>query len=648
MAEPSRENNPPSARTCTAACRGVLDANGAIVEAQDTLLGWLGVAPSEVRECSFFVLVAAIFPDRASEIAALGESGDVFSELLLAPSGGAEQPGDWVRLEKTRTPTHTVVTVTPALPPSDQLSQYEWTAFLTSDSARRDLFVRLLRAESRLEDIVRRWPGILFSQRADLSFSFVSPQIQELTGHSADEWVAKPGLFWQAMHDADLEEFKSHIRECKSKPEGRNLTYRIRNHDTGRISYVMEHRTAQLSENGLVLGYEGVWLDVTRQVIAEKRLINAAWKETLAVLTMGLAHDFSNVMAGIHSLSESFLSGIEEDHPFKEGLNLIRHNTMQAIQLVQRILSLHQGKTGENNYHNLNEVATDVVDLIRKVVPRRIVVDSNLVEGSPPIYTDFVDFRQVIINLALNAVDAMPDTGSIAVTTGMHETIPEQSFMVGGPVRTPCVSLSLKDTGTGIPARLLRRIFDPFFTSKAMNKGSGLGLYNARLFVERHHGAISVETEEGTGTCFTIWLPQADFTEAEREEAAATEKPRLSLLLVGRPGEDLDGTAEALRSQGFHVVDAISPDNARECLSGGVYDFSGMILLTEAGECDILRIVPELLGLNPGMKTVIKPSGCHHDDLAADALAMADLVISSDHSPQQILEDLKTLFDVES
>jgi nitrogen-specific signal transduction histidine kinase len=133
-----------------------------------------------------------------------------------------------------------------------------------------------------------------------------------------------------------------------------------------------------MNKGDLVLGYEGVWLDVTRQTIAEKRLSSAAWKETLAVLTMGLAHDFSNVMAGIHSISESFLAQIDAQNPFHEGMSLIRQNSLQASQLVQRIINLHHGKTGERNYHDLNEIVGGLVELGRKIIPRRIEITIEL------------------------------------------------------------------------------------------------------------------------------------------------------------------------------------------------------------------------------------------------------------------------------
>ena len=277
--------------------------------------------------------------------------------------------------------------------------------------------------------------------------------------------------------------------------------------------------------DSLLLGYEVVWLDVTRQTIAEKRLSTAAWKETLAVLTLGMAHDFTNIIAGIHSLSESFLARMDGRHPFHEGLSLVKKNSLQASQLVKRMVNLHLGQTGERNYHNLNDIVGDLVELVTKILPRRIQLAADLSLLQLPAYLDVVEFRQVVINLLLNAADAMPRGGRLTLRTSRHEELPALENMKGMAPRLPCICLAIEDTGCGIKPRHLASIFDPFFTTKA--KGSGLGLYNARLAIEKLQGAISVVSKEGAGASFQIWLPEADFSESRawKRPRRASAKP---------------------------------------------------------------------------------------------------------------------------
>jgi two-component system cell cycle sensor histidine kinase/response regulator CckA len=385
-----------------------------------------------------------------------------------------------------------------------------------------------------------------------------------------------------------------------------------------------------------------VWLDVTRQTIAEKRLSTAAWKETLAVLTLGMAHDFRNIMAGIHSLSESYLSQVDERHPFQEGLSLIKKNSLQASQLVQRMINLHLGQTGERNYHNLNEIAADLVELVSKILPRRIRLATELATAPLPVYLDIVELRQVVINLLLNAADAMPQGGSLTLRTSLHEQLPPLENMKGVVPRLPCVCLTVQDTGCGIKERHLASIFDPFFTTKS--KGSGLGLYNARIGVEKHQGAISVQSMEEVGTSFQVWLPRADFSESDQERADARRNrvTRRSILLLGHTGEMFDKTAEFLRSHNYHIVMATAADSLPELLQSSDYQFAGVMLLAEPNTPSLNPLLTEVRQQTKEMKVVLKLAGCSQDDLDSQMVKGVDLLLNSDLSQADILGKLES------
>jgi signal transduction histidine kinase len=490
--------------------------------------------------------------------------------------------------------------------------------------------------------LLSHWPGVVFRQRPDFTFEAVSPRIEALTGVPADAWLRPPASFWDVVHELDADEVRQHIRRCAEARDGLQSSYRVRNLQTGRIAYLAEFRQAVRDAQGRVTAYDGFWLDVTRQTIAEMRLANAAWKETLAVLTMGLAHDFNNIMAGIASLSDSFLAQIEGGHPFHEGLTLISQNAHQASQLVHRILHLHRGKTGNRGYHDLNEIIRDTVELLRKVIPRRIEIASELAPGQLPLYVDAVEFRQVIINLALNAADAMPDRGRLRFATARHASFPPLAHVKGVRPRLPCCSLTVADNGCGIKAHQLDLIFDPFFTTKTMNKGSGLGLYNARLFVERHHGAISVESAEGAGATFGVWLPEADFTEADQAAAPAARRRRC-VLLTGQPGKALDSMAEFLRLNNYHVF--VVTGAAEEWLQSDEYHFDGVIVQVApqalAGHSLVAFVRKQQLPL----KVILQVVGCHQDELETQFVLKADLILTPDMAEAVLLEKLQAAFE---
>src|SRR5688500_17227920 len=174
---------------------------------------------------------------------------------------------------------------------------------------------------------------------------------------------------------------------------------------------------------------------------------------------MGMAHDFINIMAGIMALSEAFQAQVEREHPFQEGLALIKRNSIQASQMVQRILSLHQGKVGERNYFNLNELVSETVEVVRKVIPKRIEVITEYATYSLPLYVDAVECRQVLINLTRNAGDAMPQGGKLIFKTSLHTTHVETDALQGTMPKAPIVCLTVTDSGAGIPARHMNAIF---------------------------------------------------------------------------------------------------------------------------------------------------------------------------------------------
>jgi len=496
--------------------------------------------------------------------------------------------------------------------------------------------------EAFLSSLMQHWPGILFRQRPDLSFELASPRLAELTGHPLDKWQLQPGLFWEVLHELDVDDVKKSVARSGEGVEGVTTDFRVRHAATGRVAYISEFRRAQRDAEGRVVGYEGYWLDITRQTLSERRLATAAWKETVGLVTLGLAHDFNNILAGILGLSESYLSQIQSNHPFHEGLVLVKKNAQQAAQLIQRIAQLHRGKTGTRSYHNLNDLVKDAVELLRKVVPRRIEVVTHLDSAQLPLYVDVVELQQVLINLALNAADAMPERGTLTLQTSQHGAVPSGKGCVDIQRAAPAACLEVTDTGSGIKSRLLPFIFDPFFTTKPMNRGSGLGLYNARLFAEKHRGGISVESLEGSGTTFRVWLPLADFTEADRA-LELFSKRRRSILLAGHPGPQLESTVEFLRMHNYHVVKGGL--DAEDLLRSSDYLFDGVILLAEPEDQQALALARLVRQQKLPVKLILKTVGCNPDELDPQLFGKADLVISADLPEDTILDRLAAIFD---
>lgn len=621
----------------------LLDFKGHITFINDELEDWVGASGPGLVGQPLEPLLRARAPElsRALLQSLSGEPASVQNRAVRGSGGGMN-----LRLEIALNASGYFLRMMSVLPATQELAEVGCGDASVAPGEHRQLRLRMLRAETQLSNLMERWPGVIFGQRADYSLRHASPKIKDLTGFSAEEWRNAPQRFWHVVHEADAEEVRRQCRKAVETAGSVATTFRVRNLHTNQVSYVLEYRHAMGSRGGLVLGYECLWLDITRQTIAEKRLSSAGWKDTLATLTMGLAHDFGNIMSGILSLSELFSTQVDPKHPFFEGLTLIKQQSLQASQLIHRIVNLHRCKTGERSYHNLTELVGELMDLVQKVLPRRIRVLTELCPAALPVYLDGVEFRQVLLNLALNAGDAMPDRGTLRLRTRQVLAPEPRESIQGVFPKTPCVCLEVEDDGCGIPARHLPFLFDPFFTTKPLNKGSGLGLYNAHLFAEKHAGAISVRSIEGKGTTFELWLPQADFTEAERERA--TRSARRKVLLAGEPGCLTESTAEFLRLHEFYVVITTEPDRVRELVCDGLEEVDAVMVLANLGDPRYRALIGHLPGWRKRARTIVQVVGGDPDQLDPRARSEVDLVLTTDIGEEEFLKRFENLVSLRS
>jgi PAS domain S-box-containing protein len=632
-----------SGRVWLSSGAAVVDDRGQIISANDALSIWLGADRTELQGQSFVGLISRRFPEWTDTLRSFLDQATPFDRIELTAS--AESGSQKMAFELCCHDAVRFVHMESMLPAVRDLEEAFPEEFW-GRAATHKIFNRLIRAEAQLDNLVHRWPGIIFSQRPDFSFTFVSPRIEELTGVSAQEWRRQTQYFWRVVHEADADSLMARLRQMNDSPEGMTSTYRIRHVQTGRVSYLWEHRQAVRSSNGLLLGYEGIWLDITRQTIAERRLLNMSWKENLGTLTMGLAHDFCNITAGIVALSETFEHDLSGSESLRNSVTLIRSTANQASELAHRIRQLHQGVPGEKNYHDLNEIVSGMTEVLQKVLTRRVRLQKTLDKGQLPVFVDAVELRQVIVNLALNAVDAMPNGGSLIFRTSRHAQAPSTKPSQGAFPKGPLVSLSVQDTGTGIPANYLNSIFDPFFTTKPLGKGSGLGLYNTRLFADNHGVAISLDTREQAGTSFQLWFAQADFSEALQPlHKEADSLQRHTLMVAGQPGEVRDRIVETLRTSGFYVVAASPKSDALQTLHSPDYHFSGVLLLCQPTHADEFSLFNRIRAEKLPVKLFLGLLGCNQDEIETGFLEQTDAIFPHDLSARDVAARVKAILE---
>ena len=541
----------------------------------------------------------------------------------------------------------------PALAPHSELRHCSIGDIPIEPDALAQLFLRLQSTQSRLSSYLKTYPGVFFSQRPDFSLSYVGDRATKKLGRSPAELTRNSRDFTDLIFEKDRDFFLREVEKHASKKRTFTLTYRIKRPSDGAILYFMDIRTPQFSREGLLLGYEGVWLDITRQAIAEDRLSRSAWKENLVQITNGLIHDFSNIISGIYSISELYCAQLERSHPWHRGIDQIKKSSQQAQSLVRRIIDLNRELSGKRNFFNLESLIRDQFDLLKIVLPKCTQIETEFSGEELPIYVDDVQFRQMILNLAINSRDALGEKGKVTirvrrVSTG--QSVLEGTFGGSRLAETEGAEIEFGDSGCGISLAHQNKIFDPFFTTKEIHQGTGIGLYNAKLLVETLHGFIDVGSRPGEGAVFKIFLPLADFTEnmADEDEAGREES-----LLANRPKCAVYSARDAsnfplvtlMQNNAWETITFVQAGRLRKYLREAVFLPDMVFLFYLGDDPHVTRLTRYLKKHYPGIRTVIQAIGCHPDELSEELKQSVYLFFDANIMSSSIFDRLQQCYE---
>ncbi|TAL28911.1 MAG: response regulator [Nitrospirae bacterium] len=287
----------------------------------------------------------------------------------------------------------------------------------------------------------------------------------------------------------------------------------------------------EFDDKGNIDGFDGYLIDITEKKRMEERLIRAQKMEAVGTLAGGMAHDFNNLLTAILGYAEIILSMTKEGDPFHKPATIIHDAAKRGADFGKKILLISRKEKMEIKSIDINDIVKNSLELLQRSMPKNIEVIANLKEGIPHTKADASQLQQVIINLAVNARDAMPDGGKLLIETssvGLENGAASNMRMDKGSF----IKLSVSDTGTGIDRLTQRKIFDPFFTTKEVGKGTGLGLYIVHSIISNHGGYINLYSEPLKGTQFNIYLPVTKDTDTEEEPGDTQDIRGSGMLLV--------------------------------------------------------------------------------------------------------------------
>ena len=274
--------------------------------------------------------------------------------------------------------------------------------------------------------------------------------------------------------------------------------------------YRWRHVTGRLVRDpkGRPLRMIGLSTDISEQRELQDRLRQAEKMDALGRLAGGIAHDFNNILVGILGFGEIALDNLQGSHPARGPVDEIMKAGQTARQLVQQIGAFCRRQELKPARIDLGAALRDWEAMVRRLIGSKYALKTDVDPGTPAVFADSAQIFQVVLNLSINARDAMPEGGSITIRSGGRRKAAPPKDGAAGPERDWAV-IELQDTGSGIPLEVLHHIFEPFFTTKKAGKGTGLGLANVHGIVTQSGGFLEVESEVGRGTLFRIYLPVA-------------------------------------------------------------------------------------------------------------------------------------------
>jgi len=354
-------------------------------------------------------------------------------------------------------------------------------------------------------------PGMAYRclNDGDWTMEFVSPGCRDLTGYEPDSLIGNRLTSFESIIEP---EDRKAVREIVSRAVERGdpfeITYRIRPREGG-IKWVWERGRAVPGPDGPAQSLEGFITDITERKLLESQLLQNQRLESIGTLAGGIAHDLNNVFAPIMMAGDLLVDKVP-DKDSSQLLDVISASARRGAELVRQILLFARGMEGPRIAVQVSALFADIRTFLESTLPKSIRVNFEIAPGVSAVSGDPVQLHQMLLNFAVNARDAMPSGGRLAISATPVSVPASAPRPHPDAVPGAFVRIDISDTGCGIPDILKGQIFDPFFTTKGVGRGSGLGLSTARSIVKAHCGFITFVSTEGIGTTFSIFLPTAD------------------------------------------------------------------------------------------------------------------------------------------
>jgi PAS domain S-box-containing protein len=438
----------------------------------------------------------------------------------------------------------------------------EWMIGVGMDvTAHRAMEDALRESEERFRQVVESIDEVFWvSSTSGQQLLYVSPKFERIWGRQGDELGRLREVWSESLHPDDRARVESRFAGVR---EPVDESYRIIRPDR-HVRWIRHRAFPVRDATGEVVRLVGVAEDVTERKDLERQFLHAQRLEAIGTLASGVAHDLNNILAPL-IMVPAMLHGRLASSSDEELLALMEGAAKRGADIVRQLLTFSRGVEGERGFVAVGDLLREMGRFARETFPRDIEIAEEIPADVRTVLGNTTHLHQVLMNLCVNARDAMPGGGRLSLSAGNRLLTDAEAQALGGLHGGSYVALAIGDTGTGIPLPILDRIFEPFFTTKDVGKGTGLGLSTVLGIVKSHGGFVRVETKAGAGSTFNVFLPSADQPAAigaPDEKHPGHGRGEL-ILLVDDEQPILKSMRRFLEKSGYSVVTA---SDGREAL----------------------------------------------------------------------------------
>jgi len=472
---------------------------------------------------------------------------------------------------------------------------------------RYEMVMSLQKSEARFRQLAENVPGVFWMASQDYkTILYVSPVYEKIWGRSCQSLYEVPLSWLDAIHPGDRERVKE-MCDTKRNDGTYDEVYRIVRPD-GTMRWIRDRAFKIRDGDGGSDRIAGIAEDITERKQTDDQLLRSQRMECIGTLAGGVAHDLNNILAPILLCAELLREDDVQGDARDQIISTIEECAERGADIVGQVLTFARGVTGDRTVLQLRHLVRELEKIMKETFPRMITIINKMPRDLWPVMGDATQLHQVLLNLCINARDAMPQGGRLVIS-GDNVELGEDAVAISPDAKAgPYTVLEVTDTGMGIPEDVVGKIFDPFFTTKEVGKGTGLGLSTLIGIVKSHGGFVCVSSKVGKGTTFKVYLPASiggDAADGKHEPKAVPRGLGETILIVEDETAIRSVINDVLTRNGYRVISASNGTDGVAAYARHAAEIEVVLTDVMMPMLDGVEMTRTLRKMNPDVRVIV-------------------------------------------